>query len=118
MGPASPGLTLGAPHADAVHEGQVDVRHLAHQAGRLEKRLRREQRKGGVTKLGGHHEAAQGTRIDALADRGLTRAMSRWLGSRTLSTTCSSLLLLFGSVEKYSASSSAPAAPQTLSTPS
>lgn len=44
--------------------------------------------------------------------------MSRWLGSRTLSTTCSSLLLLLGSLEKYSASSSAPAVLQTLRTPS
>lgn len=36
-------LTLGTSHADSVHESQVDVRHLAHQAGCLKKRLRGEE---------------------------------------------------------------------------
>lgn len=48
-----PGLTLGAADADTVDEGQVDVGHLAHQAGGLEKGLRGEEGGQGGRRRGG-----------------------------------------------------------------
>lgn len=50
-------LTFGTSHADSVHESQVDMRHLAHQAGCLKKCLRGEESVMKVAGLSEHLES-------------------------------------------------------------